>query len=94
MSWKDELLVDKVLPFGLRSALIIFLALADALQWAIQQKGVHHLFHYLDDFIIVGPPHSKACQHNLEVITSTCQQLEVPIEPEKTEGPNHLATGR
>ena len=90
MLWKEQLLIDKVLPFGLRSAPIIFSAVADALQWVIQQKGVRHLFHYLDDFITVGPPHSNACQHNLEAINSTCQRLGVPIEPEKFEGP---ATG-
>ena len=87
MLWKDELLVDKVLPFGLRSAPIIFSAVADALQWAIEQSGVSHIFHYLDDFITVGPPHSNACRHNLEVITATCIRLGVPIEPGKTEGP-------
>ena len=36
MRWQDEILVDKVLPFGLRSAPIIFTAVADALQWIIQ----------------------------------------------------------
>ena len=87
MRWKQELLMDKVLPFGLRSAPIIFSAIADDLQWIIQQKGVNHLFHYLDDFITIGPPQSQTCHHNLGVITSTCQQLGVPIEPDKTEGP-------
>ena len=90
MRWKQELLIDKVLPFGLRSAPIIFSAIADALQWVIQQKGMNHLFHYLDDFITIGPPQSQTCHHNLGVITSTCQQLGVPIEPDKTERP---ATG-
>ena len=31
MVWRDEILVDKVLPFGLRSAPLIFSALADAI---------------------------------------------------------------
>ena len=33
MSWKGNLSIDPVLPFGLRSAPKIFNALADALQW-------------------------------------------------------------
>ena len=46
MRWKQDLLIDKVLLFGLCSAPIIFSAIADALQWVIQQKDVDHLFHY------------------------------------------------
>ena len=79
MRWKQDLLIDKVLPFGLRSAPIIFSAIANALQWVIQQKDVDHLFHYLDDFITIGPPSSEACQHTLSIITSTCQHLGVPV---------------
>ncbi len=37
LRWKDEVLIDKVLPFGLRSAPFIFTAVADALQWIIKQ---------------------------------------------------------
>ena len=33
MQWEGNIYVDKVLPFGLRSAPIIFSAVADALQW-------------------------------------------------------------
>lgn len=38
---------------------MIFSSLADALQWIIQQKGVEHIFHYIDDFITVGKPRSE-----------------------------------
>jgi hypothetical protein len=46
--------IDIALPFGLRSAPIIFTALADVLQWVIEQRGTSHVAHYLDDFITVG----------------------------------------
>ena len=39
MKWRDQVFVDKVLPFGLRSAPLIFIALADCLQWIMQRKG-------------------------------------------------------
>ena len=87
MSWRGQTLIDKVLPFGLRSAPIIFSAVADALQWIIQQKGVDHLYHYLDDFIMMGAPQSSSCQNNLALTLDTCKQVGMPIEPEKTEGP-------
>ena len=40
MSWRGQLFVDSVLPFGLRSAPIIFTAVVDALQWVLESKGV------------------------------------------------------
>ncbi len=92
MKWQGEILVDKVLPFGLRSAPIIFSAVADALQWIIQKKQVDHLFHYLDDFITVAPPQSDECQQNLAKILETCQLLGVPIETDKTDGPTKCIT--
>ncbi len=92
MRWQDEILVDKVLPFGLRSAPIIFTAVADALQWIIQNKGASSLFHYLDDYITVGPPNSPQCSRNLEIIKQTCQELGVPLEESKSEGPTACLT--
>lgn len=51
MAWRGKVYLDKVLPFGLRSAPLIFSAIADALQWIIQAQGVEFLFHYLDDLL-------------------------------------------
>ena len=58
IQWKGNLYIDKVLPFGLHSAPLLFTALADAAEWAIRQKGVQHIWHYVDDFILAGEPHS------------------------------------
>ena len=75
------MLLDKVLPFGLRSAPLIFTAVADALQW---------IFHYLDDFITLGPPLSPQCQRNLEGIIHSCQSTGTPLEEDKCEGPSSV----
>lgn len=40
MRWKNKTFIDCMLPFGLRSAPKIFTALADALQWVMEQAGV------------------------------------------------------
>ena len=48
--------VDKALPFGLRSAPLIFSAVADALQFMMIQNGATFVNHYVDDFITVGAP--------------------------------------
>ena len=87
-----QIIADKVLPFGLRSAPIIFTALADALQWIMARKGVHPVAHYLDDFITLGPPHSLQCSRNLEGIIRTCNYTGTPLEESKCEGPSPVLT--
>ena len=87
MQWNGNLYVDCMLPFGLRSAPKIFNAVADALEWCIAQKGVHHIFHYLDDFLVMGPPNSSDCQENLHILEVLCAKLGVPLAPEKRDGP-------
>ncbi len=92
MQWKGEVLIDKVMPFGLRSAPMIFSAVADALQWCIEQRGVTAIFHYLDDYITIGPPDSGQCSSNLSTIIRTCAELGVPLEEKKCEGPTQCLT--
>ena len=57
IQWKGNLYIDKVLPFGLRSAPLLFIALADAAEGIIHQKEVKHIWHYVDDFILAGEQH-------------------------------------
>ena len=52
---------------------------------AQRSRGIDH---YLDDFIIVGPPQSRGCASSLRVLEETCQQLGVPIAAEKCQGPS------
>ena len=39
MKWQEELYIDTALPFGLRSAPKLFPAIADGVQWILQQRG-------------------------------------------------------
>ena len=87
MKWRDRIYIDKVLPFGLRSAPIIFTALADALQWLIKQEGVGFIEHYLDDYITIGKGDSDECAGNLEIMKRVCTKTGMPIEWDKVEGP-------
>ena len=43
--------MDMVLPFRLRSAPLLFTAVADAIQWAMQGRGTTWVDHYIDDFV-------------------------------------------
>ena len=53
MFWVGQLFLDTVLPFGRRSAPKLFTAVADAVEWVAKQRGMHPLFRYLDDFLLV-----------------------------------------
>ena len=49
----------------------------------MKQEGVEFLFHYLDDFAVVGPPNSWACHHVLDMLKRICAELGVPLAPKK-----------
>ena len=92
MQWEGVTYVDGALPFGLRSAPKIFSALADGLMWILHSRGVTSALHYLNDFLLLGPPSSKTCQAALCSTLSTCEELGLPVAPEKTEGPGTVLT--
>ena len=87
MQWRDNLYIDTVLPFSLRSAPKIFSAMADALEWILQQAGVTFILHCLDDYLTMGKKQSNECEHNLNLIKSICSHLGLPLKVEKLEGP-------
>ena len=92
VKWNDHIYVDGSLPFGLRSAPKIFTALADAVEWCVAATGVPDIYHYLDDFAVLGPPRSEACCHNLSKLKMVCGELGIPLAPEKEEGPSTSLT--
>lgn len=49
--------IDAALPFGLRSASLIFTALANGLEWILIQRSVSYIAHYFNDFYHSG--HNK-----------------------------------
>ena len=71
--WEGQVFIDPMLPFGLRSAPKIFNAVADALNWLLHQRGIPHVLHYLDDFIIISPPHSSQGQESLALLLQLCR---------------------
>jgi len=86
MSWRGKIYVDTALPLGLRSAPKIVSAVADALQWALEGRGVK-VIHYLDDFLLFGAPESQECKQALQTTLDMCSKLGVPIAAQKTVGP-------
>jgi hypothetical protein len=87
MRWQSQLFSDAMLPFGLRSAPIIFSAVADASEWVVRSKGATYVFHYVDYFVFVAPPRSNKCRSDLTCFMRTCEELSVVVADDKTEGP-------
>ena len=89
MKWREQLFIDITLPFGLRSAPKIFncACLADSIEWMLTKRGVPFIIHYLDDFLIIGPPSSDECSHGLSLCRDLCSHLGVPLAPSKIVGP-------
>ncbi len=83
MTWNGSVFIDPMLPFGLRSAPKIFNAVADALNWHLEQMGIPEVYHYLDDFI--GHDY-------LATLEKECQTLGVPLAAHKREGPSTSLT--
>ncbi len=76
--WRNQYFVDKGLPFGLCSSPYLFNLAAS--------------FHYLDNFFFSGPPGSGDCQCALSSFQSLCDQLGVPLKPEKLVLPTRTMT--
>lgn len=87
MQWQGKLLVDGCLPFGLRSAPLLFTVAADLLQWAVCKRGATWVRHYIDDFITVGKGGGDECMRNFLLLKQVCQEAGMPTEPDKDEGP-------
>jgi len=91
VQWNGCMYIDKMLPFGLRSAPKIFSAIADGLQWILVQNGITHLLHYLDDFIFMAASVEDASRQK-DILVSTCTRLGIPLEMSKMEGPSTCLT--
>jgi hypothetical protein len=83
MCWDGKLYVDAYLPFGLWSAPKIFTVVADALERIFRDHGMQNVWHYLDDFVTVGPPGSSECQANISTMVELCKRLGVPRADER-----------
>ena len=91
MGWRDKLYLDAALPFGLRLAPKIFNAIADALHWILEARGIK-VIHYLDDFLLFGAPGSEEGLRSRLAMEKLCTELGVPIASHKTEGPSCQST--
>lgn len=85
--WQGAVHIDAMLPFGLHSAPKIFMALADALQLVLQDRGVTFFWHYINNSIVCSPPAFLDCRRFLLTVIATCEDLGLPLAKHKIAGP-------
>lgn len=88
MHGQGKVYINGALLIGLRSAPKIFLALADALLWIMLYNGVERALHYLEDFLVIGPPGLGQCANSLQADLAVCSHLGA----EKMEGTSTVLT--
>ena len=90
--WNGGYYFDKCLVMGCRTACRIFETFSTALAWICQQKlGVHNIAHVLDDFLFLESTET-ACQGSLDSFMKLCEDINIPLAPEKTQGPAQVLT--
>ena len=79
MTWGDVVYIDTVLPHGLQSAPKLFNAVAE---WVLRASGISYVFHYLDNFLLLDPPHSPKCAQDLSSTLGCVDWLGLPVAEE------------
>ena len=75
--WEGQIHIELFLPFGLRTAPIIFNLFSEAIHWIMQLKG-YNLCHYIDDFLLVLSPEPEKIQIAANDFSETCEQIWLP----------------
>ena len=83
MHWQGREFVDGCLPFGLRSAPLLFTAVGDLLQWVMERCGVSWLGHYIDDFVTLGDSGAVDCRDHLQIMKAVREEAGICPQSQK-----------
>ena len=83
--------VDKCLPFGTSISCSHFQKVSDAIAYLVEHKTSKKLTNYLDDYLFTALLHSL-CNRQVRVFLEICEQIKMPISPEKTEWATTMIT--
>ena len=88
--WGDKYYFDRCLPMGCSSSCAIFEAFSTSLEWIIQTRLPQvAVLHILDDFLFISPTYHLG-KVALQTFISICEDIGVPLAPEKTVGPSQV----
>ena len=57
----------------------MFNALADTVEWILKKESAACVFHYLDDFFVIGAPSSSQCEEYLRILLIVFERLDIPV---------------
>eukprot|EP00731_Ephydatia_muelleri_P000792 Em0001g792a len=77
--------MDPMHPFGLHSSAKIFNAVADALEWRLKAVGVTYVYHYLDDFTVLGAPGTDEFSRAVSKLHIIYSKLGIPLATHKSD---------
>lgn len=90
--WRGQYYYYTTLPQGGASSCFIFQRIASALLWILRQKyHITSAIQYLDDFLFLHPSPTQ-CRKMLHTFHEICQDIGIPINHTKTEGPSSCLT--
>ncbi len=87
VQWKNNMFFATRLVFGSRSSPKIFDCLAQAVEWiAINNYGIRHMLHLLDDFLTIECPDAEP-DRNMALLSHIFNVLGIPLAQHKSVGP-------
>ena len=90
--WKNRYYFERFLPFGLRTAPYLFNLFAEVFHWILdselqRQNLAACTIHYLDDFLMVLPPHANPKEYT-GIFSYLCSEVGLTIKTSKNEEGN------
>ena len=82
---QGKFFIDCVLPFGASIFCAIFEDISTLIHWIAERRAAQKFIHYLDFFIV--HKYAQVCGQTMGVLKQVCQEIQMPIAPEKSEGP-------
>lgn len=84
---------NKCLPMGCAISCAHFEAFSTFLEWELGKRAPGGgRVHYLDDFLFIGEAGTEDCNKLLREFESLAEELGIPLEADKTEGPTTRLT--
>ena len=57
------------------------------MEWCVHKAGAKYIYHYLDDFTVLGAPNCEECDRHLHCLQVVAAELGIPLAPDKQDGP-------
>ena len=83
---QGQFFIDCALPFGASVSCAIFKDISTLIHWIAEKRAGQKFIHYLDDFFTVNR-YASVCSQTMNVLKQVCEEIQMPIAPEKSEGP-------